>query len=466
VTDALIYLRISQDRTGEAAGVARQREDAERRCRERGWTVVAVESDNDTSAAGKKKRPGFEAMLGHIESGRSQVVVAWSLDRLQRNRRDEVRLYELCKATGVTISLVNGADLDFSTAGGRLVADQLSSVARYEIELKADRQRRAQEQAAKEGRRVGGRRPFGYGSDGMTVVDDEAAAIASGYRAILGGEALAEVARQWNGRGLTTGQCGRVGERKGKPSPFTRSSVRDVLLNPRNAGLRAHNGEIVGKAAWPSIIDEGTFVAVRDLLSDPSRRTAPRNARALLTGVALCGICGATVHSGGAAVTQHVRVYRCRTMGHFSRSALPVEDYVAGLVVERLSRTDAAALLLDHSRPDVGKLREDAQSLRARLDAVALDFADGVITSSQLRVITQRLRERLAAVEAAMADTARVDVLGPLVMAENARSSWDEMPTSRQRAVIDLLMTITLHPPGRGTRTFRPETVDIEWKTS
>jgi DNA invertase Pin-like site-specific DNA recombinase len=330
VKQAVVYLRISQDRTGQAAGVSRQRDQCQRRARERGWTVVAVEEDNDVSAKGHRRRRGFEAMLHRIESGEAQVIVAWSLDRLQRNRRDEVRLYELCQAKGVTISLVNGADLDLSTAGGRLVADQLSSVARHEIELKSDRQVAAQAQAASQGRRVGGRRPFGYASDGMTVVQDEAAAVRLGYQAILAGEPVAEVARQWNDQGLLTGQG----------NPFSRSAVRDVLLNPRNTGLRAHvteadrkgaegrrvdrAGRIIGKAAWPSIVDEGTWRAAVDLLTDPRRRTGPTNARALLTGVALCGVCGATVHSGGAAVTQQTRVYRCRTMKHFSRSAQPV----------------------------------------------------------------------------------------------------------------------------------------------
>src|SRR3712207_9251806 len=36
----------------------------------------------------------------------------------------------LCQAKGITLSLVNGADLDFSSAAGRFVADALGSVAR------------------------------------------------------------------------------------------------------------------------------------------------------------------------------------------------------------------------------------------------------------------------------------------------------------------------------------------------
>jgi site-specific DNA recombinase len=37
---------------------------------------------------------------------------------------------------------------------------------------------------------------------------------------------------------------------------------------------------------------------------------------------------------------------------------------------------------------------------------------------------------------------------------------------AKRGAVIDVLAVVTVYPPGRGTRTFRPETIDIEWRTS
>ena len=55
------------------------------------------------------------------------------------------------------IALVRGSDIDMSTPAGRLSADILASVARHEIEQKADRQRRAVEQAVEP--RPSGRRP-------------------------------------------------------------------------------------------------------------------------------------------------------------------------------------------------------------------------------------------------------------------------------------------------------------------
>jgi DNA invertase Pin-like site-specific DNA recombinase len=462
-TAAVVYLRISQDRTGQAAGVTRQRDDCERRARERGWRVIAVESDNDTSAAkATRQRPGFAAVLAAVEAGQARVVLAWSLDRLQRNRRDEVRLYEACQRHGVTLSLVNGADLDFTTAAGRFVADSLGSVARLEIELKSDRQRAAQAQAARQGRRVGGRRPFGYEPDGTTVREHEAAAIRDGYRQLLAGVSLGEIARGWNTAGLSTGQN----------NAWRRGAVRDVLLNPRNAGLRGHGSvpergrrkiEVIGPANWPALINEATWEAAHRLLTDTDRRTGG-GARALLTGVAMCGVCGAPVHAGGASRGQG-RAYRCSgSTGHVARRAEPVDDYVSAVIVERLSRPDARELLLDQDRPDIDKLHTEAMALRHRLDQLAVDFADGGLTASQLRVATERARAHLADVEAQMGDAGRVDVLGPLVSADDVHAVWDALSTARKRAVIDVLCTVVILPPGRGARVFRPESVIIEPK--
>jgi site-specific DNA recombinase len=47
---------------------------------------------------------------------------------------------------------------------------------------------------------------------------------------------------------------------------------------------------------------------------------------------------------------------------------------------------------------------------------------------------------------------------------ERVRGVWDAMldqGTDRCRAVINSLMTITLHPPGPGARRFDPATIEI-----
>lgn len=463
---ALVYLRISKDRTGLEAGVSRQREDCERRARERGWTIVAEHADNDMSATSGRRRPGFEAMLTAISAGDADVVIAWSLDRLQRNRRDELRLYEACKAAGASLSLVNGPDIDFKTATGRYLADNLGSLARLEVELKSDRQVRQQEQAAAKGQRVGGRRPFGYDDDGVTVRQDEAAAIRRAYEALLAGVPLAAIAREWNAAGLRSGQVRWRRDSKGQPSAWRPDTVRMVLSNPRNAGKRAYKGVVVADAVWPALVPEETWRAAVALMADPNRYAGGGpHLRAMLTGIALCGVCGGKIHAGGGR--PGVRGYRCgAASGHVARMAEPVEAFVSAVVMERLSRPDAAALLQDQRSPDLDALRSQAVALRSRLDSLAIDFSDGALTASQLRTATGRLRSLLKDVEDRMADAGRVNILGPLVTAGDVAQAWDALSVDRRRAVVDTLMAVTLHPPGRGVRTFRPETVSIEWKVA
>jgi len=461
---AIVYLRISKDRSGLEAGVSRQREDCERRAGERGWTIVAEHADNDMSATSGRRRPGFEAMLDGINAGETDVLIAWALDRLQRNRRDELRLYEACKTMGASMSLVNGPDIDFKSATGRCLADNLGSLARLEVELKSDRQIRQQEQAAAAGKRVGGRRPFGYDDDGVTMREDEATAVRRGYESLLAGVPLAAIAREWNAAGLRSGQVKWRPDSKGQPSEWHPDTVRMVLKNPRNAGKRAYKGVIVADAVWPALVAEETWQAAVALMAEPSRYAGGgTHMQAMLTGIALCGVCGGKIHAGAAR--PGTRGYRCgATSGHVARMAEPIEQFVSAVVVERLSRPDAVNLLHDEKKPDIEAMRNEAVALRSRLDSLAVDFADGSLTTSQLRAATARLRALLKVVEERMADAGRVNVLSSLLAAADVQAAWDGLSTPRRRAVVDTLMVVTIHSPGRGVRTFRPETVGIEWR--
>ena len=82
------------------------------------------------------------------------------------------------------------------------------------------------------------------------------------------------------------------GRHLGRPDP------RPDADAPRNAGLSVYRGEVVGSARWPAILAEDTWRGVVAVLDDPGRRTTPgRPPRWLLSGLAVCGVCGARVVS-------------------------------------------------------------------------------------------------------------------------------------------------------------------------
>ncbi|HEV7828232.1 MAG TPA: recombinase family protein, partial [Pseudonocardiaceae bacterium] len=85
---AVIYCRISEDRSGEGLGVARQREACEQLCAARGWHVVEVLEENDRSASTTKARPLFTRLLEMVEARDVDAVVVWHVDRLVRRLVD------------------------------------------------------------------------------------------------------------------------------------------------------------------------------------------------------------------------------------------------------------------------------------------------------------------------------------------------------------------------------------------
>jgi len=85
------------------------------------------------------------------------------------------------------------------------------------------------------------------------------------------------------------------------------------------------------------------------------------------------------------------------------------------------------------------------------------------LTREQFRTANKRVLDRLGELEAQIAGAGSASPLA-IVAAEDVRATWQTLSIAQRRAIIAALMTPVLHLPGRGTRTFRPETVEIRWK--
>lgn len=448
-----VYLRMSLDRTGEALGIERQRQDLLALVNGRGGTVGQEFVDNSVSASSGRRRPAYEAMLAAVERGEVDTIAAWSLDRLVRRMADLERLVELCDRHHVTILLARGSDLDLSTPGGRLVAGLLGTVARHEVDVKADRQRREARQRAERGLPPGGRRAFGY--RGVDLVESEAAAGRDAYAQLLAGGTLSKIARDLNAAGHLTTVGGQ----------WTVNSARSFLLNPRNAGQRYHLGQYAGPAAWPALVDETTYEAVRAMLTDPDRNVSRSNAlRWLGTGLYECGRCpGQTVictYRGIKARGTQRRVYRCPSC-YMTRVADPIDKWVVAFVAELLSRSDRLAerLARREGGQDPGALSMEARGIRVRLDALA-DNLD--IDEADLARRSRKLRERLAQIQQELAEAGRGSAAGALAATGDPRAAWLALDDiGRRQAVVRDLCTVRLLPMGPGRKPFDPESVDI-----
>jgi hypothetical protein len=240
--------------------------------------------------------------------------------------------------------------------------------------------------------------------------------------------------------------------------------VRAVVSRERNAGLRVHHGQVLGDGAWEPIIDTGTYDQLRAILADPQRRTSVSTAAAhLLSGIARCGVCGGSMRAGKS---RQVDSYRCQARSCVSRNRRDVDDYITRLVVARLSRDDAAAVLT----PDRGDERQqavaEARQLRARLDLAADEYAEGRIGIRQVERITARLRPQLDAAEARLRIVDDSPLLDGIIGRPDAAKVWEALPLTRRRAIVDLLMSVRILRAQQGARQFDPGSIEITWRTT
>jgi DNA invertase Pin-like site-specific DNA recombinase len=460
---AAVYLRISSDPTGQQLGVTRQRDDCLKLCADRGWTAVEY-VDNDVSASSGKKRPAYERMLGDVRDGRIGAVVAWDLDRLHRRPIELEAFMALADDKQLALATVSG-DIDLSTAQGRLMARMKGSVAAHEIEHKRARQLRAAKQKAEAGRPQW-RRAFGYLDDTHQPDPATAPLVREAYAAVLAGGSISDIARTWNEAGVH-GLNGK---------PWSASTVSLFLRAPRNAGLRDHIGEIVGKGTWPGLVDEQTWRAAQGVLNAPGRAPGRKSVRKhLLTGVLQCGKLGCGGYLSGQWVMQahkgaprsHSITYACKTCRGCSVRAEHVEPLIYKVIGGRLARADAVDLLKAevHDAAEAEALRVERLALLGRLDEIADERADGLLTGQQAQRATARITDKLDAIERRQQDQERLRVFDGLPLGKpEVADAIKELSPDRLRAVIDVLVEFVVVPVGKGGHSFRPDRVAVNWR--
>lgn len=440
----------------------RQREDCLALCQSKGWTPVEY-LDNDTSATNGKPRRAYERMLADAREGRVGAVVVWDLDRLHRRPIELEAFMALADEKHLALATVSG-DVDLSTAQGRLVARLKGSVAAHEGEHRKARQLRATRQLAERGV-PNWSRAFGY-DDKRQPDPATAPLVKQAYAAVLAGASLGDVCRLFNEAGALTVN--------GKP--WTPTVVSKFLRKPRNAGLRTYGvrygrvtrDDVVGKGNWPALVDENTFWAAQAVLDAPGRAPGRKSVRKhLLTGVLGCGKCGGHLSGAYVGKTSKALTYICKGCHGINVRAEYVEPLLLDIVGGRLAMPDAVDLLKaeQHDTEQAELLRAQANSLLVRLDEIADERADGLLTGKQAQRATERINAKLAAIEHRQQDAERVRVFRDLPLGNpETVDAVRALSPDRFRAVVDVLMTATVAPVGKSGRVFNPERVQVNWR--
>jgi len=256
--------------------------------------------------------------------------------------------------------------------------------------------------------------------------------------------------------------------------PWSTTTLRSVLLRCSNAGLRKHQGQIIGKGTWEPLLDRDTYDRVVAILSDPSRRTSPASSaiKYLLSGIARCGVCGGPMRV--LVVDDEVEMAALLARG------LAVEGYEVDVAADGIEAMTLAGeqkydlAVLDVSMPGMSgfelcrRLRDqvrgigillltarDAVDDRVRgLDAGADDYLTKPFAFAELAARLRALRRREAV------PTSSIEFGGLSIDLESQRISSGEHETRLSRTEFDLLRLLASRPD---EVVPRPEILDTVW---
>lgn len=287
------YLRVStEEQVEHGLSLAAQKSRLLAYCHSQNWDIYDFYSDDGYS--GKNlHRPAIQRLISDCEGKKLQAVVVLKLDRLSRKQRDVLYLLEdVLDKNKIGFKSVT-EPFDTTTPFGKAAIGMMAVFAQLERETIVERIRIAKQEAAKQGRYLGGPIAYGYHYDPIdktiAVMTDEATVVRRIFNDYL---------KELKGYQVIATE---LNEQKIPPprtaTQWERGTIRCLLNNAFYAGYIEHSG-IFYQGKHPPLISLQQWEMFQQLRNKKKIGTANRRTRAnenLLTGIIYCGECGARV---------------------------------------------------------------------------------------------------------------------------------------------------------------------------
>lgn len=152
---ALTYGRVSTGKQAESGiSLDDQAEKLAEDVEARGWVHVAHLTDPGLSGRKMTNRKGLLDALGRLDRHEADVLVASKIDRVTRSTLDFARLLDQAAKKGWKLVVLD-ADVDTTTAAGRLLVDVVSAAASFESRRIGERVKSVHAVRRSQGKRAG-----------------------------------------------------------------------------------------------------------------------------------------------------------------------------------------------------------------------------------------------------------------------------------------------------------------------
>ena len=324
---AVSYIRVSTREQAQRGGseegfsLPAQREANKRKAQSMGALVVKEFADRGESAR-SANRPELQKMLAYLkEDGGIDYVIVHKLDRLARNRADDVEINRAFEEAGVR--LVSTSENIDQTPGGMLLHGIMSSIAEFYSRNLANEVIKGMGEKARNGGTLG-KAPLGYinvrardenGREVRTVeLDQQRAPLLrlAFTEYATGNWTVSQLADHLNTLGLsippTPRRCAKL---------ITTTRLHKILRHPYYKGTISFQGVEYAGAHEP-LVDEETWSQVQAMLDSHRYGERQRIHNHFLKSTVVCGQCGARLsvqnakNSKGTIYPYFVCARRCR----------------------------------------------------------------------------------------------------------------------------------------------------------
>ncbi|MFC7330765.1 recombinase family protein [Marinactinospora rubrisoli] len=456
----LAYLRVSTDKRDKRS-VNQQEAGARRTADHEGWDLAGVYVDNDRSASeyATQEREDWKRLMADIEAGAGEVVWGWEIARWTRERDVWAALVSAAKKQGMFFH-VGGKLYDTQNGQDMFFLDIMLAKSVAEVE---DTRRRILRDVSSNAESGSPHGVAGYGFERIyhpktgnlvrqVVRQEEAKIVREIAERYLAGETMKSIASDLNRRGIPNAS----GHVAGEPVPHPKTKklhpamgwssmvIRQLLLRPALMGKRIHRGQIISEGGWEPILDEGMWWAIQARLAQ-NQSSSDTTAQYLLSGIAICGVCGARMYKIQRSGKGRKAVYCCRGLypgapiGCVSRSLEALDSHVEEGVIERFSDPDVLTAFTSEavSPEQVKAAHAQLTQMRAELDALYDDVRADRVSRMMAQADEERIKRKIAEAE----KLARPRAIEPLAVALAApddpdlvERTWRGWTLEQQRA--------------------------------
>lgn len=169
-----LYIRVSTEaQAKEGDSIPAQREALMKYVQEHGeLELMGVYVDEGISGR-KYERDELQRMLDDVQQGKIDLIICVKLDRLFRSLKWYIKTQEILDRYKVDWLAIYEPMYDTTTASGRLIINQMMSIAQFEAENTSQRIRSVFQYKAEKGEVLSGHQPLGFSIVGKRLVPND-----------------------------------------------------------------------------------------------------------------------------------------------------------------------------------------------------------------------------------------------------------------------------------------------------